>query len=60
MCQKKKKKEKEGRDTKREQVHTHSKNRERIKKRGTGRESNIKQRRIMQHRFVYRILMMLQ
>ena len=46
---------KEGETEKREQVHTHNKDIERRKKRGTDRESNIKQRRNMQHRFVYGI-----
>ena len=41
---KEEKKKKEGRDTKREQVHTHSKDIERKQKRGTDIESNIKQR----------------
>ena len=50
-----KKRKKEGKDIKREQVHTHNKDIERRKKRGTDRESNIKQRRNMQHRFVYGI-----
>ena len=40
---------------KREQIHTQSKDIERRKKRGTDRESNIKQRRNTQHRFVYEI-----
>ena len=48
-----KKRKKEGKDIKREQVHTHNKDIERKKrKKGTDKESNIKQWRNTQHRFV--------
>ena len=51
-----KKNEKRRRDRKkRASTHTHNKDIERRKKRGTDRESNIKQRRNLQHRFVYGI-----
>ena len=39
-------------DTEKESKYTYSKDIERTKKRGTDRESNIKQRRNTQHRFV--------
>ena len=40
-------------DTEKESKYTQSKDIERTKKRGTGRESNIKQKKNTQHRFVY-------
>ena len=59
---KKKKKERDGgkrkkRQKQKKRANTHSKDMEieRTKKRDTGRESNIKQRRTTQHRFVYGI-----
>ena len=51
---KKKRTEEKGKYRKREQIHTQQRQREQ-KKRGTDRESNIKQRRNTQHKFVYGI-----
>ena len=42
-------------DTEKESKYTHNKDIERTKKRGIDSESNIKQRRNRQHRFVYGI-----
>ena len=50
-----KRKKKREADIEKESKYTHSKDIERTKKRGTDRESNIKQRRNTQHRFVYEI-----